>query len=274
VSGHRTFFGFVAIATLVACSSEERIDLAPSTSNGSSSSSTGSGAGGEGPTAKREVFVRNPIGGPTGNLLADGDFEMSIVSGFQAGGQYGWVAFDMSGATVPLLGETGGLCKSGLRCGRVEKNAILYARGTAAPGEVPHKASISVKALEAVPDSMASHPCGFVTAYVIQCDTFDIAKKLKAVANEPDANGWCELTGDVPASTSALCMYAENTLETLADAAYILPDPEASMATQAADVVSPEQHARMQMIRAIIRSRVTVTPESMPRDRRREAESE
>jgi hypothetical protein len=261
---HLLALGLVALS---GCSSDERVDETPAGSTGSSSSSSSTGAGGEAPTAKRQVFERNPIGGPTGNLLADGDFEMSIVSANAAGGQYGWVAFDMNGGVVQLLGETGGICKTGLRCGRVQKNAILFARGTAAPGEVPHRASIMVKALEEFTPPPGKHACDFVTVYVINCDNFDIEKGLKG-PNEPDADGWCELAGEVPPSTTALCMYAETKVETLADSATLLAAPDLAMSTQSKVFVSDELSARMQRIREIVRSRLTVTPESLPIDPR------
>src|SRR5690606_37838607 len=97
------------------------------------------GAPPEGPHV-RDVVIRNPFGGPSDNLLADGDFELSIVPEGNSG-QYGWIAFKQSGAEQPLLAETGGLCKSGLRCGRLPKRSIVFGRGTSAANEAPHRAS-------------------------------------------------------------------------------------------------------------------------------------
>ena len=82
-------------------------------------------------TVKRTVMTRSPFGGPAGNLLVDGDFEMSTVP--QAGAQLGWRAFALDGKTpVNINTETGGLCRSGLRCAVVDPTMQILIRGASA----------------------------------------------------------------------------------------------------------------------------------------------
>ncbi|MBW2528823.1 MAG: hypothetical protein JRI23_31900 [Deltaproteobacteria bacterium] len=62
---------------------------------------------------RRTVMTRNPWGGPPGNLVVDGEFELSVTP---SGGQTGWRAFHFSGGLRELQVETGGVCRGGLRC--------------------------------------------------------------------------------------------------------------------------------------------------------------
>ncbi len=253
----KTLFLALSLLGTAACSSEEKVDpIAPPT-DGDTSSSSSTGAGG-GPTAKRQVFERNPLGGPPGNLLADGDFERSIVPEYYVGGQYGWLAFSQAGAQSALVGETGGLCKSGLRCARVAKNAVLFGRGAAAPDEMPHRASIWLKPLEDFAPSGAESPCDFATGYVIECDSFDIAKELVS-PDAPDADGWCEHKAEVPGSKVGYCVYLETSVDTLADAASLLPAPDLVM-TRSRFQAPDDLAARLAAARGWVRARIGAKP--------------
>lgn len=211
----------------------------------------------------RDVFVRNPFGGPLQNLLADGDFELSIVPSQAAGGQYGWIALSPNGSSaIGMNGETGGLCRTGLRCGRVGANNLLFGRGTAAPGMVGHHASIWMKPLgEVSPDK----PCGVATVMILGCDAFDIKKTLKA-ADAPDAQGFCEIAGDVVGSRSALCFYVEvGGVDVLADSATLLPLPEDASPPPPSPVeADPATLARIARVRDYVRSHAPVTPLPLP----------
>ena len=228
----------------------------------------GAGAGGGGSEpAVRSVFKRNPIGVPFDNLLADGDFELSIVPAQAAGGQYGWRAFSSNGGQAALLAETGGLCRSGLRCGRLGDRRVLFGQGTAASGERPHRASLWVKAVD--PTTVdAEKPCELIErAFVVRCESFTTVGSLKP-ADAPDARGWCEYAGTSPSSRDALCLYVElDSREVLLDAATLLPreEPDAlpSPLPPTPDVAT---RARMETIRAAIRSRMPLSSESLPFD--------
>jgi hypothetical protein len=250
------------VATIGGCSTEER--LAPVDRP---TGSAGTGAGGAEPEpepAVRQVLVRNPIGLPIDNLMADGDFELSIVSEGEAGGQYGWIALAPSGAPTPLLAETGGLCRSGLRCGRLEARRLLFGRGTAAPHEVPHKASLWIKptAWAPGPPPELTEPCrDLAEAYVLHCDSFDVVATLRPAAL-PSADGWCELRAEVPGSKRALCMYVElGAEEALVDAATLLAAPQLASGPLPAPIrpAAPTTE-RMRIVREALRARMPLGP--------------
>jgi hypothetical protein len=158
-------------------------------------------------TVKRAVLDRNPFGGPSGNLLADGDFELSTVP--HAGAQLGIRAYTSDGSgAVDLATETGGLCRSGLRCAVVQPATVLLLRGTAANGK-GNVASGWVK----VP---AGSACNVVRPILITCDTFAVGKLLSA--KKPDADGWCHYTATLTEQDQATCVYVDSTLPTGATA--------------------------------------------------------
>jgi hypothetical protein len=266
----------VALSCAVALSAcgEERVRPV---SSGASTSAGGTGGAGEGggagtggggsEPAVRSVFARNPIGVPFDNLLADGDFELSIVPAQAAGGQYGWRAFSPNGGQAALLAETGGLCRSGLRCGRLGEGRVLFGQGTAASGERPHRASLWVKAVD--PTTVdAEKPCELIErAFVVRCESFATVGSLKP-SDAPDERGWCEYAGTSPSSRDALCLYVElDAREVLLDAATLLPreEPDALPAPLPPTPDAPTR-ARMETIRAAIRSRMPLSSESLPFD--------
>lgn len=198
-------------AGLASACSEEKIAPAPSPGADASSGSGGSGTGGGTVTPAgeriRTVETRNPWGGSPGNLLVDGDFEFSVVlEGHQP--QSGWYVFESSGLGVQqgyLRGETGGLCKSGLRCARVSPNQILFGQGTAAKDE-GMIAGLWVK----VPEGST---CDIVSFSVVRCDFVNnFGMDVPPVSLEPDADGWCRYRGGVDAQPSATCAYITNNL--------------------------------------------------------------
>jgi hypothetical protein len=264
------------IRSLVLCSSlvaagcsEEKLSPVPTAPTTTPTvPSTGAGGNGETPPTPgpkvREVSYENPFGTVHDNLLADGDFELSITS--SAGGQYGWLAFRSSGAPALLLSETGGICRTGLRCGRVEGNGVLFARGTAAPGEVEHRASVWLKPVADGPPPDAMNPCALAEVYVLHCDAFTFAGTLEPAA-APDEKGWCEISGTANASTRALCIYAEvGPYDVLVDAATLLPVEPAAKTVRSPRRPSDEQRARMEIVRERIRSRMTFGPAPVPGD--------
>jgi hypothetical protein len=167
---------------------------------------------------KRRVMTRSPLGGPAGNLFADGDFELSTLP--WSGAQVGWRGFDSSGgSTLVVRTETGGLCYSGLRCAIFEPKTIFFLRGTAANGK-GNVASIRAR----VP---ADAKCNAVKASLLTCDSGVLGKSL-APSAEPDADGWCRYGAVIGEQTSAQCLYLTNNLKNeqfaLVDAAVLAPD--------------------------------------------------
>jgi len=201
----------------------------------------------------RDVYLRNPFGGPPDNLLADGDFELSITR--NSTGQYGWRRYTQAGQK-PLRNETGGLCKSGLRCARVNSGDVLYGTGAAAPDEAKHHASIWVKALEAPKN--ADSPCELAEAFVIHCSNFDVLDQLDA-ATLPDESGWCQFQKEVESSKVAICMYLQiGEVDVLVDNAVMLPAPSRDTASPPPSpapptIVRPAVRQRMAWLRDLLR---------------------
>lgn len=202
---------------------------------------------------KRTVMTRNPFAGPAGNLLADGDFELSTES--QGGGQVGFRAFSGNGAGVRTTKtETGGLCRSGLRCAVFEPDTLFLLRGAAAKDK-GNVASVWAR----VP---AEASCDVVNPMLITCDTFAVNKKLTA-DEAPGPDGWCQYSALIPERTSALCLYLQNSLEkgevALVDSAVLAPDDGTVSAKSASMwVPSEEVVARLDAMRETLRKTTIV----------------
>jgi hypothetical protein len=204
---------------------------------------------------KRTISLRNPLGGPAGNLFADGDFELSALPEGQSG-QYGWRAFNDTGtAELSIKVETGGLCRTGLRCAVLEPATILFARGAAAAGGNGHVASLWIK-------MAPGDACDAARVLLVFCDTFGILKKLSS-EDEPNADGWCEYGGVLPPKDSSVCLYLESHLSApgLLDSAVLGPD-DGTVSPHSGVIwpPPPDTSARMMAVREIIRRRMRFGP--------------
>jgi hypothetical protein len=182
---------------------------------------------------KRRVMMRNPLGGPAGNLLADGDFEMSALpEGSFA--QVGWRAFDFQERNFRL--ETGGLCRTGLRCGVLERGMFLLGRGAAANG-AGHLASVWIK-------PPPERGCDVAEVVLVACETLDTFKLL-IPAEQPDENGWCELSATLEEQKTGVCMFVSSELDgdetALIDSAAVLPDDGTAMKKSASYWAPPAE---------------------------------
>lgn len=192
----------LAALFVAACSTAEVVEPAPVTTSTGTTTTPDPGPGPTGTPPKRVVLLRNPLGAPPNNLLVDGDFELSVSAG---GGQYGWRMFDASGTgEVAMTVETGGLCRSGLTCVKLEKGRVMFGRGTSAPGGKGHVMGLYAR----VPEGA---DCKDIDLLAVDCDTFGVFKKA---ATEPELDGgWCHYTGTFGPSKSAVCFYIESSLE-------------------------------------------------------------
>lgn len=182
---------------------------------------------------KRTVMTRNPFGGPAGNLFVDGDFELSTVP--YTGAQVGWRAFTSSGSTaLPIATETGGLCRSGLRCAIFEPKMAMYVRGAAANG----KGSLVSMWGKVPPDSK----CNVVSAVLVACDTGVVTKKLGTDPG-PRADGWCNYNTKLTEQDSGQCLYITSSLKTdttaLLDALVMGPD-DGTVSVKSAEIWVPD----------------------------------
>lgn len=167
----------------------------------------------------RTVEVRNPMSQRPGNLLVDGDFELSIVIE-GTGPQAGWRPFDANGFDQRYMrGATGGMCRSGLRCAWLDPGVILLGEGTAANG-TGMIASVYTRPPE-------GFTCSTMSAEVIQCGTFSSTARLFPESEDPGADGWCYYRARVPRQNRATCMLLQSSVigeATLLDDAAIVPD--------------------------------------------------
>ncbi|MEZ4443610.1 MAG: hypothetical protein R3B72_31350 [Polyangiaceae bacterium] len=244
-----TLLALAAGLALVGCGSE-KINPADSGATTSSSGSGGAGAGGAGGSSSsgpvtRVVEERNPWGGPVGNLLVDGDFEFSIVLEGSSP-QSGWLVF-VPGGQGYLQGETGGLCKSGLRCGKIQTGALLFGRATSALN-APMVASLWAKPAE-------GEGCNVIDHYYIYCSFQGLQLPVPAVSETPDADGWCQYRGQIPPQSQSICAIIEMPVQVglattaLVDAATLLPDTTAS--TQNIRGFEPAPAARRERLREV-----------------------
>jgi hypothetical protein len=195
-------------------------------------------------SVRRTVSTRNPFGGRAGNLLVDGDFELSTVP--QAGAQLGWRAFSADGSgTVNLATETGGLCRSGLRCAVLPKGAVVLVQGTSARGKG------NVASAWAKPPADAT--CSKVRVILVDCESFDVHAQL--TSEDKGADGWCHYGATLAEQQSPTCMYVESSLAkdttAILDAFFLGPD-DGTVQPLAAEHWAPEPElvATLQRIRA------------------------
>jgi hypothetical protein len=192
------------------------------------------------------VELRNPFGGPAGNLLVDGDFELSATSG---GNLPGWLGFRYDGNRETIRFETGGLCRRGLRCAVLPPNVSFIGWGTAARGR-GMTATIWAK-------PPAGEPCEILHVAITEC-WYAVGTQLVSAAAEADDSGWCRYEGGFSyAQETAACLYAEAELaygETvLLDAAELLPITGNAPMSAAAQPLDAELASRVQ--RALDRAR-------------------
>jgi hypothetical protein len=231
-----------AVFVAAGCKGELEGDVPPRdhpTDVGPQEEPVGEGLGDNPDGTIRRVETRNPFGGPPENLLTDGDFELSIVPG-PSDTQGAWFAVDAFGINpVPLRAETGGLCRTGLRCAVLEPKRLLLGWGTAAGSGIGHEVTIWVK-----PEGEGT-TCDVMDAFTISCFNFDVTSILSA-DESPDPSGWCRYSGDVPPTNEGVCLYLESNLDAgqtaLLDSATLLPGSGAGL--QARSSVAPSHAVR------------------------------
>jgi hypothetical protein len=179
----------------------------------------GTSDAGPGAPVRRTVLERNPLGGPAGNLLVDGDFEMSAIPALDGYSQLGWSAYDPSFNQIPLLVETGGTCRTGLRCMILQANMEVYADGAAAGG------AGNLASLWAKPPPGAE--CGVIEPVIVTCYDGNTVVSLTPDP-APGSDGWCGYRASVGPSSQALCLYVQSTLAgaeaALVDSGVLAPD--------------------------------------------------
>lgn len=171
----------LVLCFLLACGRDEPRGIAPPVPTQEVDS-------GEAPASSvvRTVSYRNPFGdvGHPDNLALDGDFEFSGRSG-----QTPWIAASGNGAGLPLDYETGGHCRSGVRCGHMQAQSILL--GTVA---TPPAGKLYVR-VWAKPDA---GKCSDLSVALFDSTTNQSAGSAAAQSPAPDDTGWCTYEAVVP----------------------------------------------------------------------------
>jgi hypothetical protein len=249
----------LAVAMAGACDPSEhgvRPAPTPSGEGGSASSTGGASAGGEGGghPVERTVETRNPFGEIPGNLLIDGDFEwLALPEGWDV--QAGWYAFRDSGREY-IRTETGGLCRSGLRCGVIEAGDVFFGRGTAANGT-----GMQISAWLKPPPGKA---CAFATVTVVPCNFNGSGTDIDAEGAEPDDLGWCHYRAEgLAESFQSICVLVETTMvgeqRALIDAVALLPDPTTT-AQRRMRPLSPARQERYGRVARKVRDMTPIAP--------------
>lgn len=208
---------------------------------------------------KRTVMVRDPFGATPGNLLVDGDFELSTVP--HSGSQLGWRAYTADGSReLDTHTETGGLCRSGLRCAILDPGMLMFGRGTSASNR-GNVASLWAKLpLDA--------NCTAVRPILVTCDTFAVGKVL--VGGKRDPAGWCHYTAALSQQDSATCLYIDSTLApatyALLDAAVLGPD-DGTIHAQEAEFWVPDASTALTLetLRGLVQSTMPLGRGRAPR---------
>lgn len=193
---------------------------------------------------RRTTELRSPVGSAVNNFLVDGDFTFTAtIEGSTA--QSGWLVFGAQGQDYLRI-ETGGLCRTGLRCGVLESRTILFGRG-ASSRDRGMVASIYMKPPQ-------GEGCAFgVTAHTIDCGFDDLSAPFSPASEMPGDDGWCRYESRVPENDRGTCFYvdAENfSGRALIDEARLVPD-DGTAPSQAKSIAEPWQPSARQ------RSRIT-----------------
>jgi hypothetical protein len=132
----------------------------------------------------RTVGYRNPFGNvlQPGNLMVDGDFELTGRTD-----QGPWIAFnEMQGAQDTLNYDTGGRCRSGVRCGLLSKGDDFIGYLSS-----PLLGNFNVR-VYIMPEGTN---CADATVVTFDIATNDTGSAVPAMTPAPAADGWCVFQG-------------------------------------------------------------------------------
>jgi len=133
---------------------------------------------------RRTVGHRNPLGDAfqSDNLVLDGDFELTGRSD-----QAPWITFDPSQGQVTLNYDTGGHCRSGIRCATLAQPDALVGYFAS-----PLTGKIDIK-LYAKP---STQHCADLQVVAIDLMTNAEDAELLATSQAPAEDGWCLYAGE------------------------------------------------------------------------------
>lgn len=209
---------------------------------------------------RRTVMQRSPFGGleHTDNLLIDGEMEMSAGAG-----QTPWLGLSFGGQ-AELVVETGGRCRSGLRCLVLNQQVDSVLGYGVAAGDKPLEFWMWAK--------VPGNDCNVLTVYLFPRMTMYISMfhQVQAEKAEPNADGWCRyhaLRNPMDESTG---VYVEASLlpnqRVILDEAVLRPADGLSPTSLRSLPVSKADHARIvKRLAPVLRQR-WIGPAPSPRE--------
>lgn len=209
---------------------------------------------------RREVMNRSPFGrlDVTDNLLIDGDMELS-----GGAGQTPWVAIGAEGQTS-LLVETGGRCRSGLRCLVLNDRVDALLGSGVAAGEQSLEFSMWAK--------VPAMDCGVITVYLFKLMTKYITgfHQVHPASDVPDADGWCRYHALRGKMDESVGVYIEAELtafqRVLVDDAVLRPADGSSPETRSAPIRRSEYERIVSRLAPLHRNRwIGPPPRDLPR---------
>ncbi len=161
----------------------------------------------------RTVSFRNPLGDDLhpDNLMLDGDFELTGRSG-----QTPWVAASGNGSGLTLDYETGGHCRSGIRCGHMPAGSLLLGYLATPP---------TGKLYVRVWGKPEAEKCSDLTVALFDSTANQTLGSAVSQALTPDDTGWClyeAVLPSLPLHAPVLYLRAKEQGVTI-DAALALP---------------------------------------------------
>ena len=199
---------------------------------------------------RRTILHRSPFGSleHTDNLLIDGDMEMS-----SGAGQTPWIGLS-NGGQADLLLETGGHCRSGLRCLVLDSHVnSLLGYGVAADDK-PLEFWLWAK--------VPGDDCSRLTVYLFPRMTMNISMfhQVPSETAAPDAEGWCRFHALRNPMDESVGVYVETQLMSnqriVLDDAVLRPSDGLSPTSVRSLPVSKAEHARiMKTLTPLLRQR-------------------
>lgn len=129
----------------------------------------------------RSAFHRNPFGDAfqSDNLFVDGDFELTGRTD-----QAPWIVFNKAQATLNY--DTGGRCRSGVRCAVIGVGDAIIGNMASPPVE-DYEIQIYIR-----PDMPR---CADAEVFTIDLANDATADSIQSLTTAPDVDGWCHFAG-------------------------------------------------------------------------------
>ena len=134
---------------------------------------------------RRTVGHRNPFGDAfqSDNLMVDGDFELTGRTD-----QAPWTSYDPNQGPTTLNYDTGGHCRSGIRCATLAQPNVLVGY-MASPLEGKMEVKLYAK--------VSSQKCADLQVFAVDFETGLEDKSVNPTSQAPAEDGWCLYAGEV-----------------------------------------------------------------------------